>query len=134
MGILHYPWTDVNGWRRLDRVAQVAVQIPVRTRGCSSPVAPPLDPGRAESLADVYKALADPTRVQMVHMLKAAAEPVCVCDFTAAFELSQPTVSHHLSKLRRAGLISSIRQGIWTFHSLADPLPEPARGAIELIP
>ena len=115
-------------------MVQRAIAIPVRTRGCSSPVAPPLDSGRADALSDVYKALADPTRVQIVHMLKAAAEPVCVCDFTAAFELSQPTVSHHLSKLRSAGLISSFKKGIWTFHSLADPLSEPARAAIELIP
>lgn len=97
-------------------------------------MAAPLDSPRADALSDVYKALADPTRVQMIHMLKAATAPVCVCDFTAAFELSQPTVSHHLSKLRSAGIISSFRKGIWTFHSLADPLPEPAGAVIELIP
>lgn len=97
-------------------------------------MAAPLGSEKADALSDVYKALADPTRVQMVHMLKAASAPVCVCDFTAAFELSQPTVSHHLSKLRSAGIISSIKKGIWTFHSLADPLPETARAVIELIP
>jgi len=115
-------------------VVQLAVPVPARTRGCSSPVAAPLASSRADGLAAVYKALADPTRVQMVHMLKAASDPVCVCDFTAAFALSQPTVSHHLGKLRGAGLISSFRKGIWTFHSLANPLPEPARAAIDLIP
>ena len=55
------------------------------------------------------RALADPTRVQMLHMLKAAAEPICVCDFTAAFDLGQPTVSHHSAKLREAGLVESRR-------------------------
>jgi len=107
---------------------------PARTRGCCSPVAAPLTPRTAESIADVFKSLADPTRVQMVHMLKAASEPVCVCDFTAAFELSQPTVSHHLGKLRSAGLISSFKHGIWTFHALAEDLPEPARAVLDLIP
>ena len=97
-------------------------------------MAAPLDSEKADALSDVYKALADPTRVQIVHMLRAASAPVCVCDFTAAFELSQPTVSHHLSKLRSAGIISSFKKGIWTFHSLADPLPEAARGVVDQIP
>lgn len=115
-------------------MVQAALPIPVRVRGCSSPLADPLDSERADALSDVYKALADPTRVQMIHLLKAATAPVCVCDFTAAFELSQPTVSHHLSKLRSAGLISSFKKGVWTFHALADPLPEPSRAVVDLIP
>jgi DNA-binding transcriptional ArsR family regulator len=88
----------------------------------------------AEQLALVCKVLGDPTRVQMVHMLKAASEPICVCDFTAAFELSQPTVSHHLARLRAAGLITSFRRGIWIFHSLAPDMPAASRAALELIP
>lgn len=115
-------------------MVQVAVPFPVRVRGCSSPVAAPLDSGRADALSDVYKALADPTRVQMIHMLKAATAPLCVCDFTAAFDLGQSTISHHLAKLRGAGLVSSFKKGVWTFHSLADPLPEPARAVVGLIP
>lgn len=88
----------------------------------------------AEPLAEVFRALGDPTRVEIVHMLKAAAEPVCVCDLTAVFDLSQPTISHHLAKLRRAGLITSFRRGIWTFHSLAEPLPTAARIVVALLP
>jgi DNA-binding transcriptional ArsR family regulator len=88
----------------------------------------------ADELADIYKALADPTRVQMLHMLKAAPEPVCVCDFTAAFDLGQPTVSHHLGKLKAAGIIRSFKRGVWAFYSLRDDLPDAARQAIRSIP
>lgn len=88
----------------------------------------------AEELAAIFKALADPTRVQMVHMLKAASEPVCVCDFTAAFELGQPTVSHHLARLKDAGLVSSFKRGVWSFFSIVDDLSPAARQALHLIP
>jgi ArsR family transcriptional regulator len=112
--------------------AQLAA--PARTRGCCSPVAVALEAGMADQLAALFRALADPTRVQILHMLKAASEPVCVCDLTAVFELSQPTVSHHLGKLRKAGLITSFKKGIWTFHSLAEPLPAAAGAALALVP
>jgi len=115
-------------------VVRITDPLPTRTRGCCSPVAGPLDSAVADPLADVFRALADPTRVQILHMLKAASEPVCVCDLTAVFELSQPTVSHHLSKLREAGLIISVRKGIWTFHSLAEPLPAAASAVVALVP
>ena len=82
----------------------------------------------------VFKALADPTRVQMVHMLKAATEPICVCDFTAAFDLGQPTVSHHLAKLKAAGLVDSFKRGVWAFYRLRSDLPRAARAALDAIP
>ena len=85
-------------------------------------------------LAGVYKALADPTRLQMLHMLKAATEPICVCDFTAAFDLGQPTVSHHLGKLKAAGFIDSFKRGVWAFYRLRRDMPDAARSALATIP
>jgi hypothetical protein len=76
--------------------AQLAA--PARTRGCCSPVAVALEAGMADQLAALFRALADPTRVQILHMLKAASEPVCVCDLTAVFELSQPTICDRQTK------------------------------------
>ena len=105
----------------------------MRVKGCCLPVAPPIPAGRAEELAALCKALADPTRIQMVHILKSAAEPVCVCDFTAAFELAQPTVSHHLAKLRDAGLVTSFKRGIWAFYQLDSAMSASARQALALI-
>jgi ArsR family transcriptional regulator len=96
--------------------------LPERVKGCCNPLAKPLPVREADQLAAVFKALADPTRVQMVHMLKAASDPVCVCDFTAAFALEQPTISHHLARLREAGLIGSVKRGIWSFYQLRDDL------------
>ncbi len=107
---------------------------PARVKGCCVALAPPLPEQQAEELAVLFKALADPTRVQMLHMLKAAAEPICVCDFTAAFDLGQPTISHHLGKLKNAGLVASFRQGVWSFYSLRQDLSAASRAAWALIP
>ena len=105
-----------------------------RVKGCCQPVATPIPGGVADDLATLYKALGDPTRVQMLHMLKAATEPICVCDFTAAFDLGQPTVSHHLARLKEAGLVASFKQGVWSFYTLRQDLPHTAQAALALIP
>jgi ArsR family transcriptional regulator len=104
-----------------------------RTRGCCVAVAPPLPDARADELAALFKALADPTRVQMLHMLKAATEPICVCDFTAAFDLGQPTISHHVARLKDAGLVSSFKRGLWSFYSLRLDLSPAAKAALDLV-
>lgn len=70
-------------------------------------------------LAAGFKALADPTRVAIVNRLAAAGDgEVCVCDLTAAFDLGQPTISHHLKALRSAGLVAAERRGKWAYHRL----------------
>jgi len=105
-----------------------------RIKGCCQPVAAPIPADRAGELAGLHKALADETRLQMLHMLKSASEPICVCDFTAAFDLSQPTVSHHLARLRDAGLVTSFKRGIWAFYRLRDDLSPTATAVLELVP
>ncbi|SPL99353.1 Arsenical resistance operon repressor [[Actinomadura] parvosata subsp. kistnae] len=77
----------------------------------SAPV-PPLTSREAGSLAEVFKALGDPVRLELISMIAAYGEP-CVCDLTKAFDLAAPTISHHLKVLRKAGLIESRRQGTW---------------------
>lgn len=109
------------------------IGVPERVKGCCQAVAPPLPDARAIELAGVHSALADPTRVQMVHILAAAPDPVCVCDFTAAFDLGQPTISHHLARLREAGLVTSFKRGIWAFYQLDPAMSEAARSAVSLI-
>ena len=104
-----------------------------RIRGCCLPVAPPLPEERAGGLAGVFRALGDPTRVQMLRMLADAAGPICVCDFTAAFAQSQPTISHHLARLRDAGFVSGEKHGIWMFYRLRDDMPEDCRAALALL-
>lgn len=76
-----------------------------------------MEPAAAEQLAATFKALADPTRVSIVNRL-ASGEECCVCDLTTAFELSQPTISHHLRILREAGLVDAERRGTWAYYRL----------------
>jgi ArsR family transcriptional regulator len=104
--------------------------IPVRVKGCCHPVAAPLPAAKADEVAAVYKALGDPTRIQMLHILATAREPVCVCDFTAAFKLGQPTISHHLATLREAGIVTSFKRGIWAFYRLNPAMSSVARAAV----
>jgi ArsR family transcriptional regulator len=94
---------------------------------CCSPGTPPMDKGAAEELAATFKALADPTRVAIVNRLGSARE-VCVCDLTAAFALSQPTISHHLRVLREAGLVESEGRGTWAYYRLVPEAIERLRG------
>ena len=90
-----------------------------------------MTPEAAEELAATFKALADPTRVAIVNRL-ACGEECCVCDLTDTFELSQPTVSHHLRVLREAGLVESERRGTWGYYRLVPEAIERLRGAFEV--
>jgi ArsR family transcriptional regulator len=84
---------------------------------CCKPVAyPEIDRARAERLAAVAKALGDPVRMQLVDVLRKHAGKVCVCELVPLFDLSQPTVSHHLKKLRDAGIVGSERRGLWAYY------------------
>ena len=91
--------------------------LPVLRPLCCTSDAPPLPAADARRLATAFKALADPTRVAIVNRLS-GADVLCVCDLTATFELSQPTVSHHLRILRDAGLVEAERRGTWAYYRL----------------
>ncbi len=88
---------------------------------CAQPalVSEPIDEIAAAGLAPVFKALGDPVRLRLLSMIGAReGGEVCVCDLTAPFDLSQPTISHHLKVLREAGLIDSERRGTWVYYRL----------------
>src|SRR5579871_4971313 len=101
--------------------------LPVLQPICCIADAPPMKRKAADSLATIFKALADPTRVAIVHRL-ASAEAVCVCDLTEAFDLSQPTISHHLRILREAGLVEAERRGTWAYYRLVPDAIAALRG------
>jgi ArsR family transcriptional regulator len=91
---------------------------------CCSPIAQaPLDPGQATDMARMFKALGDPVRLRILSRITSAAEgEICVCDITADdFEVSGPTISHHLRVLREAGLIEGERRGTWVYYR---PVPD----------
>jgi ArsR family transcriptional regulator len=88
---------------------------------CAQPalVSEPVDEASAAGLAQVFKALGDPVRLRLVSLIGARqGGEVCVCDLTSAFDLTQPTISHHLKVLREAGLIDSERRGTWVYYRL----------------
>ena len=83
---------------------------------CEPVVYPDIDRDRAGRMAVVTKALGDPIRIQLVDVLRKHAGKVCVCELVPLFDLSQPTISHHLKKLRDAGIVGSERQGLWAYY------------------
>ena len=91
---------------------------------------PEIDPRWAETTAGLMKALADPARLTMIAALTKAKSPVCICDFTADLGLAQATVSHHMAKLRDAGLVDCEKKGIWTYYWLRPDLPTKTRRLI----
>jgi ArsR family transcriptional regulator len=103
----------------------IAVLPPI----CCGPEAAPLSVAERDQLAARFKALADPTRVAIINSLSATDE-VCVCNLTETFELSQPTISHHLKVLREAGLVESARRGTWAYYRLVPEAIAALRGAL----
>lgn len=103
--------------------------LPVLQSICCGSGAPPLDATAASDLAERFRALADPTRVAIVNRLAGAGE-LCVCDLTGAFDLSQPTISHHLRVLRDAGLVESSRRGTWAYYRLVPEAVESLRDTL----
>ncbi|MFF4799944.1 ArsR/SmtB family transcription factor [Streptomyces sp. NPDC001351] len=85
---------------------------------CPGVSAAPLNDERAAELAKVFKALGDPVRLRLLSMIASRGErgETCVCELTPAFDLSQPTISHHLKLLRQAGLIDCERRGTWVYY------------------
>lgn len=98
-------------------------QLPVlREKGVCCEL-PDVDANWAQTTSELMKALADPSRLTMVAALSKARSPICICDFTAQLELAQATVSHHMAKLREAGLVDCEKRGIWTYYWLRADLP-----------
>ena len=102
-------------------------ELPVlRQRGVCCGL-PEVDEDWAERTSALIKALADPTRLTMIASLWKARAPICICDFTAGLTLSQPTISHHMNKLKAAGLVESEKRGVWSYYRLASDLDPSTR-------
>jgi ArsR family transcriptional regulator, arsenate/arsenite/antimonite-responsive transcriptional repressor len=86
--------------------------------GCCEPLSEaPLDENQAAELASMFKALGDPVRLRLLSLIASRPDgEVCVCELTPVFNLSQPTISHHLKQLRQAGLVESERRGTWVYY------------------
>jgi ArsR family transcriptional regulator, arsenate/arsenite/antimonite-responsive transcriptional repressor len=87
---------------------------------CCAPIArEPLSEVEAVEMASLLKAVADPVRLRLLSMIGShAGGEACVCDLTGAFDLTAPTISHHLKILRTAGLIDGERRGTWVYYRI----------------
>jgi ArsR family transcriptional regulator len=101
-------------------VKNVSDKPNTRVAMCCVPVAPSASREEVRSAAQTLAALADPTRLQIVSMLAVQEAPLCVCDINSAFDLGQPTISHHLKVLRDAKLVRWEKRGLWVYYSV-DP-------------
>jgi ArsR family transcriptional regulator, arsenate/arsenite/antimonite-responsive transcriptional repressor len=85
---------------------------------CCAPLAQSRIPSAAAgTLSQAFKALGDPIRLQLMSMIASApGGEICVCDLTPAFDLSGPTISHHLKVLKESGLVSAERRASWVYY------------------
>jgi ArsR family transcriptional regulator len=93
---------------------------PVQTVACCSPLLrAPLSIKQAEQVAPLLKALADPVRLRLMSLVAShSGGEACVCDLTDAFDLSQPTISHHLKVLHEIGLLERSKRGVWVYYQV----------------
>jgi ArsR family transcriptional regulator, arsenate/arsenite/antimonite-responsive transcriptional repressor len=107
---------DICQYRRMSK--SLTVLDPAGLAACCPPLsAEPLTQVQAEQVAPLLKALADPVRLRLMSLV--ASHPggeACVCDLTGAFDLSQPTISHHLKVLHEAGLLGREKRGVWVYY------------------
>jgi ArsR family transcriptional regulator len=102
----------------------VSISLPVispaETVACCAPLtAQPLSREQAEQVAPLLKALADPVRLRLMSLVAShEGGEACICDLTGAFDLSQPTISHHMKVLHDAGLVDRDKRGVWVYYRL----------------
>ena len=95
----------------------LVVLEPVAAACCAPLSVRPLSQAQAEQVAPLLKALADPVRLRLMSLV--ASHPggeACVCDLGGAFDLSQPTISHHLKVLHDVGLLDRDKRGVWVYY------------------
>jgi len=121
---------DIDGCQHLRMSKSLLELTPVETVACCSPlVQEPISGEQADRIAPLLKAIADPVRLRLLSLVASHAEgEACVCDLNDAFELSQPTISHHLKVLHEVGLLDRNKRGVWVYYRVrSDALADLAK-------
>ncbi|HEX2145770.1 MAG TPA: metalloregulator ArsR/SmtB family transcription factor [Glycomyces sp.] len=107
---------------------RVSLLSPAELEDCRIPlVSEPLSADQAERLASSFKALGDPVRLRLLSLIAShEGGRACVCDLTDSFDLTAPTISHHLKVLKETGLVTAERRGTWVYY-------EARREALDLL-
>ena len=109
---------DIEVCQYIGMPQSLTVLDPAETAACCAPLsAQPLSAGQAEQVAPLLKALADPVRLRLMSLV--ASHPggeICACDLGDSFDLSQPTISHHMKVLHDAGLVDRDKRGVWVYY------------------
>lgn len=110
--------TDIDACQHRDVSKSLLELTPVQTVACCSPLLrETLSIEQAETVAPLLKALADPVRLRLLSLVASHAEgEACVCDLAGAFDLTQPTISHHLKVLHEIGLLDRSKRGVWVYY------------------
>jgi ArsR family transcriptional regulator len=108
---------DICQYRRMSK-SRVLTLTPVQVVACCSPLSrAPISQADAERIAPMLKALADPVRLRLLSLVAShEGNEACVCDLNDAFDLSQPTISHHLKVLHESGLLDREKRGVWVYY------------------
>ncbi len=108
------------------------ITLPVFDTACCAPLADePLTPEQAGALAPMFKALGDPIRLRLLSLIASSGGEVCVCELTGRFEVTGPTISHHLKVLREAGLIDGERRGTWVYYRVRPAVLDQLAGVLQ---
>jgi ArsR family transcriptional regulator, arsenate/arsenite/antimonite-responsive transcriptional repressor len=120
--ICQYRWVSI----------PLTVISPAETAACCAPLtAQPLSMEQAGQVAPLLKALADPVRLRLMSLVASReGGEACICDLNDAFELSQPTISHHMKVLHEAGLVDRDKRGVWVYYRVR---PQALAGLAALI-
>jgi ArsR family transcriptional regulator len=123
---------DICQYRWMSNPLALTVISPAETAACCAPLtAQPLSMEQAGQVAPLLKALADPVRLRLLSLVAShEGGEACICDLNEAFDLSQPTISHHMKVLHEAGLVDRDKRGVWVYYRVR---PQALAGLAALI-
>ena len=111
---------DLCQYRCVSNSLSLTAISPAETAACCAPLtAQPLTMEQAEQVTPLLKALADPVRLRLISLIAShKGGEACICDLNDAFDLSQPTISHHMKVLHEAGLVDRDKRGVWVYYRI----------------